>query len=109
MAIDLKESVRARLAAYIAPNKPRTDSQRQAFETAVEAQAEYERETSGIQGVVRGASGYSVSNDGVTVSVTGSAAVGAAYTESTLNPYAWAMLMNAGLLRKGAIPVARRM
>lgn len=108
MAIDLLESVKARLTAYIAPNRPISDVQKQAFDAAVEAQAEYERETASVQQYARGAEGYSISNDGVTVSVTGSGFLGAAYTESTLHPFAWALLNNAGLLRKGAIPTARR-
>lgn len=105
MAIELNDSVRARLTAYIAPNTPRTDAQEQAFELAVEAQAEYE--SAQMQGVPVGAQSYSMSNDGVSVSVT-YAGAGAAYSEQTLSPYAWALLKNAGLLRRGAIPTARR-
>ena len=107
MAIDLYDSVEARLKAYIAPNTPRTKAQQEAFDLAVEAQMEHEKSLSGWQAVPAGATGYSMTNEGVSVSVT-MAAGGAAYTESTLHPYAWALLKNAGLLRKGAIPTARR-
>lgn len=105
MDIDIHESVQARLTAYIAPNAPITQAQKQAFEQAVKAQAEYE--SAQMQGVPAGAQSYSMSNDGVSVSVT-YAGAGAGYTESTLSPYAWALLKNAGLLRRGAIPTARR-
>lgn len=107
MAIDLYDSVQARLTAYIAPNTPRTKAQQEAFELAVEAQVEHEKNAAAWQSVPAGASSYSMTNDGVSVSVT-MAGSGAAYTESTLHPYAWALLKNAGLLRKGAIPTARR-
>lgn len=107
MAIDLYDSVEARLKAYIAPNTPRTKAQKDAFELAVEAQVEYERDMAGWQMAPAGASSYSMTNDGVSVSVT-MAGGGAAYTESTLHPYVWALLNNAGLLRRGAIPTARR-
>lgn len=105
MAIDIYESVQARLTAYIAPNKPITQAQKRAFEQAVEAQAEYE--SAQVQGFPAGAQSYSMTNDGVSVSVT-YAGAGAAYSEQTLSPYAWALLKNAGLLRRGAIPTARR-
>lgn len=107
MAIDLYDSVEARLTAYIAPNTPRTKAQKDAFELAVEAQMEYEQSAAGWQAGPMGAQSYSMSNDGVSVSVT-MAGSGAAYTEATLHPYAWALLKNAGLLRRGAIPTARR-
>lgn len=105
MAIDQYDSVEARLKAYIAPNTPRTNAQKQVFELAVEAQVEYE--SAQMQGIPAGAQSYSMSNDGVSVSVT-YAGAGAGYSEQTLSPYAWALLKNAGLLRRGAIPTARR-
>lgn len=105
MPVDIGNSVRARLTAYIAPNQPETSAQKAAFEEAVGAQAEYE--SAQMQGVPAGAQSYSMSNDGVSVSVT-YAGAGAGYSEQTLSPYAWALLKNAGLLRKGAIPTARR-
>lgn len=108
MAIDLYDSVEARLKAYIAPNTPRTTAQREAFELAVEAQVEHEKAQANAQIGPAGAQSYSLSNDGVSMSVTYASAAGAAYTESTLHPYVWALLNNAGLLRKGAIPTARR-
>ena len=106
MAIDNYESVQARLTAYIAPNTPVTQAQKQAFGEAVKVQAEYE--SAQMQGIPAGAQSYSMSNDGVSVSVT-YAGAGAGYSEQTLSPYAWALLKNAGLLRKGAIPTARRL
>lgn len=108
MAIDLYDSVEARLKAYIAPNTPRTAAQKTAFEQAVEAQMEHEKTLSGGLAGPAGAQSYSMQNDGVSVSVTYAAASGAAYTERSLHPYAWALLNNAGLLRRGAIPAARR-
>ena len=108
MAIDLYDSVEARLKAYIAPNTPRTEVQQKAFALAVEAQVEHEQTQASSQIGPAGAQSYNLSNDGVSVSVTYAGAAGAAYTESTLHPYVWALLNNAGLLRKGAIPTARR-
>lgn len=108
MAIDIYDSVEARLKAYIAPNTPETQTQQEAFELAVEAQVDYETEAAAWQTVPAGAQSYSMSNDGVSVSVTMGGS-GAAYTEATLHPYAWALLKNAGLLRRGDVPTARRM
>lgn len=108
MAIDLYASVEARLTAYIAPNKPVTQEQHQAFDEAVAAQYDFEMETSAAQLGPENAESYSASNDGVSVSVTYSARSGAAYTENTLHPYVWALLNNAGLIRRGAIPAARK-
>lgn len=108
MDIDLYDSVEARLTAYIAPNVPRTKAQQDAFNEAVDAQVDYETQLESARIGPPGAVSYSESNDGVSVSASYSSGVGSAYTESTLHPYAWALLKNAGLLRKGAIPTARR-
>lgn len=108
MAIDLYDSVEARMTAYITPNTPQTQAQQEAFDTAVEVQVEYETEAAQWQTAPAGAQSYSMSNDGVSVSVTMGSS-GAAYTEATLHPYAWALLKNAGLLRRGDVPTARRM
>lgn len=108
MAIDREDSVRARLTAYIAPNTPRTKEQQRAFDDAVDAQVDYETELESARIGPMDAESYSVSNDGVSVSATYAARAGAAYTEETLHPYVWALLKNAGLLRRGAIPTARR-
>lgn len=108
MPIDIYDSVQARLTAYIAPNTPRTKAQKDAFDQAVEAQADYEKSLETAQVGPANAQSYSENNDGVSVSVSYAARAGAAYSESTLHPYVWALLKNAGLLRKGAIPTARR-
>ena len=109
MAIDIEDSVRARLTAYIAPNVPRTKAQTDAFEDAVTAQIDYEEMLSASQSAPYGAQSYSVSNDGTSVSVTYASGVSAGYSDATLHPYTWALLKNAGLLKRGAIPTARRM
>lgn len=102
MAIDIYDSVEARLTAYIAPNVPSTNAQKQAFELAVEAQAEYEKEMSAIPA---GMESFKLGDFSAEVK---SPAAYAEYTQDTLHPYAWALLYNAGLLRKVAIPTARR-
>lgn len=104
MAIDLHDSVEARLTAYIAPNKPRTEAQQQAFEQAVEAQVEYEK-SGALAGVPSGVNSFSLGDFSVTLSI---GAAAPEYTRETISPYAWALLHNAGLLRRGAIPTARR-
>lgn len=108
MAIDIYASVEARLTAYIAPAKPVTAAQKQAFSDAVEVQYEHETAIAEAQVGPANAESYSASNDGVSVSVTYGASEGAVYTERTLHPYAWTLLYNAGLIRRGAIPTARR-
>ena len=108
MPIDIYDSVQSRLTAYIAPITPRTKAQKEAFDLAVETQTDYEKSLETAQVGPANAQSYSESNDGVSVSVSYAARAGAAYSESTLHPYAWALLKNAGLLRKGAIPTARR-
>lgn len=102
MAIDIYDSVEARLTAYIAPNVPRTNAQKQALELAVKVQADYEK---GLSVLPAGMESFKLGDFSAEVK---SPAAYAEYTQDTLHPYAWALLYNAGLLRKGAIPTARR-
>lgn len=100
----LEDSVRARLTAYIAPNRPTTAAQKQAFEEAIDAQVEYEQKSADAQ-LPDGISTFSIGDFSVSASETQR---GAAYTEGSLSSYAWALLKNAGLIRH-ALPVARRL
>lgn len=102
MAADY-ESVEARLKAYIAPNAPQTSEQNDAFEQAVEAQAEYESAAGG--GIPEGVQAFSIGDFSATMA---GASGGSGYTRATLSPHAWAILFNAGLIRH-AMPVARRL
>lgn len=104
MAIDLYESVEARMTAYIAPNTPRTKAQQEAFELAVDAQVEYEKAEQS-SGIPTGVDSFKLGDFSAEMKA---ASASSAYTRDTLSPYAWALLHNAGLLRRGAIPVARR-
>lgn len=108
MAVDIYASVEARLTAYIAPVKPVTATQKQAFVDAVNVQCEYETEMAEAHIGPANAQSYSASNDGVSVSVSYGVPDGAIYTERALHPYAWTLLYNAGLIRRGAIPTARK-
>ena len=103
--MDLEEAVRARLTAYIHPNKARTKAQLSAFEEAVEAQVEYEQ-SNPLGAALEGA--LSVSNDGISVTYAGQGGKHSMYTQATISPAAYAFLFNAGLL-KSAIPRARRL
>ena len=105
MAIDLEDSVRARLTAYIAPNTACTAAQKQAFEDAVEAQEDYENEIMAA-GIPEGVASFSIGDFSAEMK-SGSASYG--YTKETLSPYAWALLFNAGLLRRGSLPIVRRL
>ena len=95
--------IQERLRAYIPPNTVKTAEQKEAFDSAVDAQLAYEaaHDLGEIPGNVRGFSigGYSVTMD---------EGAGGAYTLATLSPVAWAILFNAGLLRH-ALPVAKRL
>ena len=104
MAIDLEESVRARLTAYIAPNTARTTAEKQAFEEAVDAQVTYEKEIMAA-GIPEGVASFTLGDFSAEMKA-GAASYG--YTQETLSTYAWALLYNAGLLRRGALPIARR-
>ena len=104
MAADY-ESVEARLRAYIAPNAPQTRAENDAFEQAVEAQADYEdRAAESDAQVPMGVSGYSAGN----FSVNYGHARSGEFDQFSISPYARAILQNAGLLRH-AMPVARRL
>ena len=100
--MDLKEAIRERLTAYISPNKARSSIQKAAFESAVEAQLEYEQANPeeslppNVQSVTIGK--YSVT----------ARAGQSEYTRSSICPAAWAFLFNAGLLKR-SLPVARRL
>lgn len=104
MAIDLYDSVEARLKAYIAPNTPRTKAQQEAFYMAVDAQVEHEK-SGALAGVPDSVSSFTLGDFSATLKGSGTAPE---YTRETINSYAWALLHNAGLLRRGAIPTARR-
>ena len=104
MPIDIYDSVQARLTAYIAPNTPRTSAQKEAFELAVEAQVEYEKAEQS-SGLPAGIDAFKLGDFSAEMKTASASAV---YSRDTLSPYAWALLYNAGLLRRGAIPVARR-
>lgn len=100
--MDLEEAIRERLAAYIYPNKARTSAQQQAFESAVEAQLEYE-ESNPAEDLPPNVQSVSVGKYSVTAKAGQSE-----YTRSSICPAAWAFLFNAGLLKR-ALPVARRL
>lgn len=104
MPIDIYDSVQARLTAYIAPNTPRTKAQKEAFDNAVDAQASYEKSMQ-AQGAGEGIESFTLGDFSAKLK---NPAAQAQYTQDALHPYAWALLFNAGLLRKGAIPTARR-
>lgn len=102
--MDLEDSVRERLTAYIYPNRPASTAQEKAFEAAVAAQVEYEQRNAETD-VPESLSAFAIGDFSVTAR---EASRSAAYTLETLSPYAWALLKNAGLL-KGTLPVARRL
>ena len=102
---ELLEQVAERLKAYIHPNTIQTAEQEEAFDTAVEYQAEYEAShAEALEAAQRGVQSFSVGNYSETYFTrhTGE------YTASTLCPASYAVLFNAGLLRRD-MPVARRL
>ncbi len=101
--MDEREQIEARLRAYIHPNTPEGAEQEAAFDDAVDAQLEYEQQGGG-EGLPPGVASLSVGNYSVTMAEPGNAA----YTQASLCPAAWAILRNAGLLRR-ALPVAQRL
>ena len=104
MAVN-EDHVRERLTAYIYPRAPSTPAQEEAFDTAVEAQIEYETEhpqEAAPEGVA------SMSNDGMSINYADSGSRNALYTQASISPVAYAYLLNAGLIG-GAIPRARRL
>ena len=92
--------VSQRLTAYIYPNVPETLEQVQAFSQAVTLQSAYET----AQGDMMPANVKSFKLGEYALTLTGG---GAAYTAASLCPGAWAVLFNAGLLKRG-LPMARR-
>ncbi len=103
--MDDRERVEERLKAYIHPNLAETLEQQAAFDDAVDAQVEFEATQAKALGDVPGnVQSFSVGN----YSVTKAEAEGASYTRATICPAAWAILFNAGLLRR-SLPIARRL
>lgn len=100
--MDLEDAVRERLTAYIHPNKARSKAQIAAFEKAVEAQAEYEK-TGEVEVFPSNVQSVSIGKYSVTMKDGQSE-----YTRASICPAAWAILFNAGLLRR-TLPVARRL
>lgn len=103
--MDLYDSVRERLAAYIYPITPETREQESAFESAIDAQAEFEK-TTDLESIPGSVASYSIGNYSVTL--RSNAAGGAGYTQAALSPTAWAILFNAGLIQH-SLPIARRL
>ena len=95
--------IEARLKAYIHPNVPQTAEQEAAFDEAVTAQLAYEadQDVASLPGSVQSLSIGSYS-------VTMAEPAGGAYTQATICPAAWAILFNAGLLKR-ALPTAKRL
>ena len=92
-----------RLKAYIHPNIVKTKEQEKAFKNAVDAQTAYE-DAQDIAEIPGNTQSYSIGNYSVTLAEP----TGGAYTQVTICPAAWAILYNAGLLRR-TLPVARRL
>ena len=101
--MDEREYISERLRAYIQPNAAETAEQEEAFENAVDAQLQYEADQGNeeIPGNVRS---FSVGN----YSVTLDGAAGGADAQARICPAAWAILFNAGLLKR-VLPVAKRL
>lgn len=103
--MDLEDSVRERLKAYIYPNVVVSGSdQEAAFEDAVAAQVAFEQRSASEDVPFGDVQSYSIGN----YSVTYRSAPTGEYTRATLSPATWAILFNAGLLVH-ALPVARRL
>ena len=98
-----RERMEERLRAYIYPNVASSKAQIEAFDEAVDAQLTYESEQGGGE-IPGNARSYSIGNYSVTLA---EAALGAD-TRATVCPAAWAILFNAGLLRR-TLPVAKRL
>ena len=98
-----KEYIRERLCAYIHPNVAASDDEKKAIDNAVEAQLAYEK-AQGDAEIPGNVQSFSVGNYSVTLAEPG----GGAYTKATICPAAWAILYNAGLLRR-KLPVAKRL
>lgn len=106
--VENRARAEAFLKAYILPRKPETEAQNQAFENAVEYQAAMYDALSSAMGVYAGIDGISsISNDGVSVSFSGTGASGTRTSEDQIDPVARAILFSAGLLKQ-SIPYARK-
>lgn len=101
--MDLEQSVRERLTAFIYPVVPRSKNQTYAFEEAVQVQYEYESRNESFS-IPDGVASFSIGDFSAKMMNDSHSA---AYTQATISPHAWAILKNAGLLRSG-IPTARR-
>lgn len=101
----LVESVTERLKAYIHPNVAQSEEQETAFQKAVQYQAEYEASHADALDIAqRGVQSFSSGNYSETYFTRQSGE----YAASTLCPASYAVLFNAGLLRRD-MPVARRL
>lgn len=96
--------IEQRLRAYILPRRPETETQEEALENAVAAQADYE-DAAGIAELPGNVA--SVKNDGVSMTFVQGGAGGSGYTRETLSPTAWAYLRNAGLIAYD-LPTAKK-
>ena len=103
----IESIVREKLLAYIHPTRPSGAAQEAAFARAVEIQAAHEEKQAAITAEMPDGAA-SVSFGDFSVSFQAGGARAAMYTDATLDPGAWAVLYNAGLIRRGAIPRARR-
>ena len=101
--MELRDLVRERLKAYIAPRYPHCVAQATAFDAAVDAQVEYE--AAQALDMPAGVRSFSIGNYSVTLDGQGT---GGTYSRASLAPGVWAILGNAGLL-PGALPLARRL
>ena len=95
-----RQQILERLRAYIHPNCPRDEAQRQALEQAADLQLDHERQSADLPAGVQSMSIGSYS-------VTRAGSDGAAYSRSSICPAAWAVLFTAGLLRR-TLPQAQR-
>lgn len=100
--MDERARMEERLYAYILPNEPKTPEQQSAFDEAVDAQLAFERQ--GDERLPPGVESLTIGS----YSLRASASAGAADSGASLCPAAWALLRNAGLLRR-TLPVAQRL
>ena len=98
-----RDSVEERLRAYMWPNRAQTEEEEEALERAIDAQLAYES-GGDLANLPAGTAAFSIGN----YSVTLREAAGAALTQNNICPAAWAILYNAGLLRR-RWPVAKRL
>ena len=98
---DELDIMRDRMYAFIFPNEPRTDVEREAFDKAIKYQIAHEKtlasefaELGVLQALPDGVSSFSI-GDGLKKSVT--------LDKNTICPYAYGVLLRAGLLYKGVV------